>query len=245
MFKLQFVIASAIVSVLLLIPSCYDQSSLELLPFSDSPTTEKPEEYCEHHFAMLGEALAKGFQDQGFIESFYQSIDQKFDTDATVLFKTLKNENDLSMTNEEFHSMEAFYDIEEYSYYPHVYIPNYDQHKAADRIPEESPYVVLFVPGFGELKESQDLYAIQNGQLVSLNRQVTEEFAEENVVLVISLNETVDINGEVPEHVLSPITIEDQEKLASQVNNKKIDIDYYLDWMTIHVRKETGWGGGK
>jgi len=209
--------------------SCTQELELDPIPERDNP-----EAYSEYHFKVMGESLAKAFEQDGFKENFYGEVAKKFDGETSVLFKSLFQLNNFPQDGKTLNSIEAFYNIEEESFYPHVYVPNYETLKGkADQL--SNPYVVLFVPGFGDAKEEHQVFQIQGGALVEQNFKIKEEFLEENLTLVISLNESVDNEGNLPEKYV--------EETGESRTKTLETIDYFFDDMTILERKESGFSG--
>ena len=202
------------------------------------PTTENPLEYCTFHFKNLGEGVAEAIMDKSFLDNVYSEIDKKFDGEASVLVKNifpLQEVEKIKNSKSFFQSLEAFYNIENASYYPNIYIPSYDELKHEDKLRKKLPYIVFFVPGYDEERVLFDIYQVENGQLILQDFKIDESFAETNEVWVISLNETVDNDGNVPAINL--------REIPENVDRTTITVDYRLDKMTVKKRKDSGLNG--
>lgn len=164
--------------------------------------------FTQGNLNTLGMAALSIADDPEFREIVYKEIEKQFDGDYNVLFETLSQVQTsdqstigarMAATSEIdeklYLAMEAFKNIEGIDYFPQIYIPFYEELKekkvssnAKVLSPENEPVIVLFT---GD--DSQDVYPgyqlNESGELEETGFMIDEEFAQNNEVWVISLNE--------------------------------------------------------
>lgn len=163
--------------------------------------------YTKNHLKVLGQAAAGLAKSSEFREILYQEIEKQFDGDYNVLFETLANSTvdnvptgvrmAASLKTEEsyYAALKAFKNIEGTDFYPQIYIPFYEKLKdkkansnARVLSVESEPIIVLFA---GD--DSQSIFPAyrlnDTGDLVETGHFVDEDFAKNNEVWVVSLNE--------------------------------------------------------
>jgi hypothetical protein len=159
--------------------------------------------YAQDHLKVYGKSILALQPDKEFRKNFYSSIEESFDGERNVLFKTLleidKNQTNAKKLNDKLLTnsadvLNAFNSIDGKNYYPQVFIPYYDELKGKGKLSTKSPTLVIYTndspnslyPG----------YSLNNeGNLVELKTLISEDYAKENEVWVISINERVDNDG--------------------------------------------------
>lgn len=161
--------------------------------------------FAEDNLKVYGKSILSLQPDKEFRKSFYSSIEESFDGERNVLFKTLleidknptnaKKLNDKILANSE-DVLNAFNGIEGKNYYPQVFIPYYDELKDKGKLSTKPPTLVIYTHDSpNSLYQGYSLN--DNGTLVELKTLISEDYAKENEVWVVSINERVDDKGDV------------------------------------------------
>ncbi len=171
--------------------------------------------YTKNNFKNIGTELAKIANDNFFRMVLYREVEKKFDGDYNVLLSDLiselkqrsKNGRMSSVTTLSLNQIEPsllfFKNIDGRNYYPQIYIPFFETKRemnidsnSARRSGNSEPMFVFFA---GD--ESQDIYPgyqmNQNGKFEETGILIDENYAENNEVWVLSINERVNDNGVV------------------------------------------------
>lgn len=239
--------------------------------------------FTQGNLNTLGMAALSIADDPEFREIVYKEIEKQFDGDYNVLFETLSQVQTsdqstigarmaaTSKIDEKLYlAMEAFKSIEGKDYYPQIYIPFYEELKekkvssnAKVLSPENEPVIVLFT---GD--DSQDAYPgyqlNEGGELEVTGFMVDEEYAQNNEVWVISLNEryfgendsSSEANGSINGRTKSsPSAIVDQIKIkchkeswaagASEVNILTLFSNWGATVLNLNVYGHGVYEGGQ
>ncbi len=128
-----------------------------------------------------------------FRKFVYAEIDKKFDGDFNVLTKTIE-ENYCAKSKKEY-SKESFSTINNKKY-PQIFIPYYEELYKKGKIGIQDPVIVIYVDE-NENDKYEGFLLKRNGQIQKLNFLISEEYARNNEVWVISVNERVGENGKL------------------------------------------------
>ena len=210
---------------------------------NESKTAQSSGEYYEDLYDQHIRAGAFGIlelaSDAGFVAMVKNACDEQFDGDDNVLFKRiseLASENQIDLKTEMESCLQNVgktdlvplvdgvingFDYYETKIYLQVYIPFIENYNA-----DRSPWISLNFNDDARLES----YRLQNGTVA--DSEIDETFAQANPVWVISGNETVDINGELPMHLkdnfnktarITQVRISDKKENWA---NGKADISY-------------------
>lgn len=180
--------------------SCQDPDLI-----NDSNTSENTKEVrlAQEALRDYASAISPLISELEFRTNIYTTIEEKFDGESNVLFKTLldesKNPNYAKKLNSKSgragsNLLSPFINIDGNNYFPQIYIPFYDELKADGKIGKEAPRIVIYTND--SPNSSYQSYRIdKQGNLID-DMLVTEEFAKENELWIISINERVNNLGE-------------------------------------------------
>jgi hypothetical protein len=197
-----------VLSIVLTLNAC--QESIEVQKQDDPielQSQESQKAYAKNHLRVLGQAAIGIAKEPEFREILYPEIEKQFDGDYNVLFETMVNSTidnvstgarmAMSLKTEDnfYDALDAFKGIAGTDYYPQIYIPFYEELKekqtntnARVLSTDTDPVIVLFS---GD--DSQDVFPgyklNDDGELEETDFMVDEEYAMNNEVWVISLNE--------------------------------------------------------
>lgn len=175
---------------------------------------ENQKEFVHDNLKILGKSVLSLANDPEFREIVYQQIEKRVDGDDNVLLETLSKiqtsdqqtlgarmNNLLNIEGNIEHTLDKFRGIEGRDWYPQIYIPFYDKVKErreasplAKTALVAQPVVVLFdgeEPGDDSSPVVTGFLLNDSGELTESNLEIDEEYAEENEVWVISLNERI------------------------------------------------------
>lgn len=183
--------------------------------------------------------LAPLFKDAAFINYLHTEIAKKFDGDNNVLVKTIL-ENPMYSYKANAAKMQialnAFKGLDGENLYPQIFIPFFDKHKAnrkniaARNELMDGVEVVIYDGNEGVTTLPIYEYNAQDS-LLETPDVADEAYANQNEVYVISLNETVGNNGELP----PPIT--------GSTGSTQAAVNFRIKDLTVKDRKES-WVAG-
>lgn len=171
---------------------------------SDSGQVNSKEiQLAQDKLKIYGQAVLSLGNNPDFRAELYSEIDKSFDGDRNVLFKTLIEEG---RTNSRFarslkdnllalnpSALHAFNNIEGNNYFPQVFIPFYDELKASAKLGVSNPNIIIYThPSPNSVYQS---YKLNSEGTLLPDKLISENFAKENEVWVISINERVDNDG--------------------------------------------------
>jgi len=190
---------------LLFVISCEDQTLNDEQPLSNSKViNQRDVAFATENLSIYGASLLTFQKDSDFRKVLYAGIEAAFDGERNVLFKTLLQEDKnpiharkltSSLLGSKEGIMNAFANIEGKNYYPQLFIPFYDELKANGKLSIKDPVLVIYATDSPN-SEYQGYSINNNGDLVK-TKMVSEAYAKENEVWVVSLNERVDSEGNV------------------------------------------------
>lgn len=235
--------------------SCKDE--LSNLPSSNQVISD-PFKYTLDNLTTIGKGVLHSSKNNDFRKMVYAEIEKRFDGDEDVLIKTLEenaNKMNISLIQNIAKSMrnisdvrvnaetalKAFSNIEGNEYYPQVYIPFFEELKKNGKIGTSNPTIVIFN---GDSKGSKQNgvpgYIVDNDGSIKQIANVKEDYAKNNEVWVISLNErTVKTKEGIK---LKKELINNLESLKK--NNKVIgvnDWEWKIERMKVNIHKDSGW----
>ncbi len=188
---------------LLFVISCEDQTLNDEQPLNISEVTNQRDvAFATENLSIYGASLLTFQKDSDFRKVLYAGIEDAFDGERNVLFKTLLQEDKNPIQARKLTSsllgskegiMNAFANIEGKNYYPQLFIPFYDELKANGKLSIKDPVLVIYATDSPN-SEYQGYSINNNGDLVK-TQMVSEAYAIDNEVWVISINERVDNDG--------------------------------------------------
>lgn len=155
-----------------------------------------PPESLQNELFTTGIAIGEMYGKPGFRELVYSEVDKKFDGDFNVLVTNLVRnypENDLLKSGKMAGATEYF---RKTGRHPQIYIPFYEELNRKKKLGKQDP-VFLIYSDENESGEYEGYSIDRNGGLTKLGYLIDENFAMENEVWVISLNERTDPQGNV------------------------------------------------
>lgn len=207
---------------------------------------------------MIGKGVLSASTNTNFRKMVYTEINKKFDGDFNVLVNTLGenaskmninlvqniaksmgNVSDVTMNAQ--NAMSSFKNIEGNEYYPQVYIPFFENLKKNGKIGISNPTIVIFN---GNSKNSKQNgvsgYIIDSKGNINQIANIKEDYAKNNEVWVISLNERT---------VSTPQGMKLKKELISDTKSlsKSSRVASTNDWewkfwkMKILVDKDNNW----
>ncbi|MCE7863255.1 MAG: hypothetical protein DYG99_06910 [Bacteroidetes bacterium CHB5] len=159
-------------------------------------------EFAQGNLKFYAQSVLAMQNESGFRADLYAAVEEAFDGEKNVLFKTLmddsrnpKNARSLKDNLQQLNSnaLTAFNNIEGNNYYPQVYIPFYDELKALGKLGKEKPHLVVYTHD-SPSSLYQSYTTDKHGNLIA-DRLVSEDFAKNNEVWVVSINERVNDQG--------------------------------------------------
>jgi hypothetical protein len=184
--------------------SCKDELS-NVPPLNQ--VIKDPFKYTLDNLTTIGKGVLNSSKNNDFRKMVYSEIEKRFDGDEDVLIKTLEenaSRMNVSLVQNIAKSMRnssdalvsagsvlrAFSNIEGNEYYPQVYIPFFEELKRNGKIGTSTPTIVIFN---GDSKDSKQNgapgYIIDSEGDIKQIANVKEDYAKNNEVWVISLNE--------------------------------------------------------
>lgn len=180
--------------------------------------------FVEQHLKTLGQSILSMVNDLEFREIVYQQIEKRVDGDDNVLIETLSKiptssrktigarmDESVNIEGNVGRALAQFKGIEGRDLYPQIYIPFYEnvkQRREANpqtrlALVQESPKIVLY-DGDETQTVFKGYYLNDSGELTESNLEIDEEYAENNEVWVISLNENIDDANSTTSTLSSP-----------------------------------------
>lgn len=167
-------------------------------------------EYARQHLTTVGLAALRLSRDQSIKQTIYSEVEKQFDGDYNVLFESLLSETmnleenpnsriTSAMSEEDYSSvldaLQAFKGIDGEDFYPQIYIPYYETLEeqgvsAGSRLAssESNPIVVIYDGDESQTEWTGYRLNVAN-ELEDVGFPITVEYAENNEVWVISINE--------------------------------------------------------
>ncbi len=182
--------------------ACEEQTLNEQPQNIAEVTNQRDVAFATENLTVYGESLLTLQKDSEFGKVLYAGIEDAFDGERNVLFKTLLQEDKNPIQARKLSSkllsskegiMNAFSNIEGRNYYPQVFIPFYDELKASGKLSIKDPVLVIYTIDSPN-SVYQGYLLGSNGGLIK-TQMVSEAYAKENEVWVISINERVDSEG--------------------------------------------------
>ena len=184
--------------------SCKDE--LSNVPNPDLVTSD-PFKYTLDNLTTIGKGVLNSSKNSNFRRMVYTEIEKRFDGDEDVLIKTLEEnasrmnvnlvqniakgmrKSSETLVNAES-VLKAFSNIEGNEYYPQVYIPFFEELKKTGKIGVSTPTIAIFNGNSKDSKENgAPGYIIDDEGNIKQIANVKEDYAKNNEVWVISLNE--------------------------------------------------------
>ncbi len=178
--------------IMINVMSCMNEDSVvqEVVQEAD------PSETVQNELFSAGIAIGEMYGKPGFRELVYSEVDKKFDGDFNVLVTNLEKnypEKELLKSGRMEGPAEYFRKI---GRYPQIYIPFYEELSRKKKLGKQDP-VFLIYSDENESGKYEGYVIDRNGGLTGLGFLIDEDYAMENEVWVISLNERVDSQGNV------------------------------------------------
>lgn len=150
--------------------------------------------------------IAPLFKKWEFIDYLHVEAKKKFDGEAHVLFKTIIDNPQFSKflnIKKIASDLEVFKGINGENLYPQLYIPNFDAHLTAksrisSRTTDEQVVEFVIYDGNEEVVNVPTYTYNEEGEIIPTGTIANEQYAIENEIYVISINETVDNDGVPP-----------------------------------------------
>ena len=251
-----------------------EQEDAEMIKEAQVPIAEQSFEdqvaFAGANLMVLGESVLSISDDASFREVLYKEVDKKFDGDNDILFEklleipitekqtigarianTTKSKDMTSITQ----ACDAFKGIGEENYYPQIFIPFYDELKESGVLGTKSPVVVVH-SGDDGTEEYVGYTLDSKGELTKTSFLVDEDYAMNNEVWVISINERVDSQGLVKDNLLvkdngiDTYEIENNSRMNFEVRGRIRDLrvkcykeSFVNGTLELIIGTATSWGG--
>lgn len=164
--------------------SCQENELYDVEPLKNSVSENS--KYNEiGHFVLNENRL-----DENFKEFLYGEIEKQFDGDYNVLIDVLLEKNVNSKSKELEFSKRVTDELQGQDIYPQVFIPFYEELKANEILGSKDPIVVFHTPD-ETIREYPGYTLNDKNELQELDFLISEEFAMQNEIWVISPNERV------------------------------------------------------
>lgn len=215
---------------------------------------ENQVKYAEENLKQIGEDVAKLTNESGFIEFIHNEVNKKFDGEYEVLIKDLKknstwsnNLNTLKINA----GLEAFKDIRNESFYPHIYIPKFQYDEENNILSRYSVDSILFVFYGGDLSSSDinashDAYYLNDKDSLVYWGLVNETYANQHEVWIFALNDKVGFDGRNAPVESGPDAGGGGGGGGTTTSNTiedGLNINYRLNKLTVKLYKESWLGG--
>ncbi len=175
--------------ILFSINSCSSDEKINLSVSNEN----KDEEGINDNLTNIAEGISSLCQDHEFNNYVYSEIEKKFDGDYNVLFSKIDNSfNKGGMLSSKYNETSMFFDL--IKKYPQIYIPFYEELKDRKILGKRSPIFLIYTDE-NETGKYIGYEISKAGKLSQLSFLIDEEFAENNEVWVVSVNERVDEKG--------------------------------------------------
>ena len=181
-----------------------------VIQYTPQQVTDAPYEeqrlYAMHHLGILSQSLLSVANDERFRDILYAEIEKEATGESAVLFSTLfkkvnteepslVNEMQKQISLEDFtNAQKAFWGIEEKILFPQIYIPFFggDESESEEKNLRTSHHPVIVTDPISD-QELVTGYTVDNyDQIIEVN-DIDEQYARENEVWVVSLNETMEV----------------------------------------------------
>lgn len=165
---------------------------------------QKDTEFATDNLKVYGKSILTFQIDFDFKANLYAAIEESFDGERNVLFKTLLREDKNpiharklqgELLNSRQAIMNAFMNLDGKNYYPQVFIPFYDELKATGKLSIKIPTLVIYT--HDSPNSLYQGYSLDHKGNLLQTQLISEAYAKENEVWIVSLNERVDNDGNV------------------------------------------------
>ena len=199
-------------------------------------------DYVSGHFKKIGESVLNLASNPVIRESIYREIDKKFDGDNNALINTLLTLSinskftisEKALHEEALKSSNAFFNIESKNFYPQLFIPFYEELlekgviNRGSKLSGKNLPLLVFKIGDDEIDKVTGYLLDKSGKLIEFTSKINEEFAKQNEVWVISLNERV-FSSEDIQRISKNKNFKQLSILTSKIEKLKVKVDYE-DW---------------
>ena len=187
--------------MLLMFSSCRkDVSELKTIepnPLSSEQKLLENRKYLETNFKQLLKTLAPALKNTAFNSFLKSELNKKFDGEFHFLFSEILKHPEFSNLVD-FSKLSAvlnkFKSLEGNNLYPQLYAPNFNQIPASISNNNENLEYVMFVGDEGQTT-APSYFLNEDGDPVPTGITVTEQYAAENQIYIVSINESVDEDG--------------------------------------------------
>jgi hypothetical protein len=194
--------------------------------------------------ALFGQAALALQNESEFRTGLYKQVAKSFDGETGVLIKTLVESNPAARGTQLFQTQinqkitdpklrSGFISIDNQNLFPQIYIPFFDSLSAMGKIGVSKPEVVIYITASPD--NSYQGYALDAAGELRPTRLISEQYARENEVWVISFNERVDDEGQIRQ-----TTVENN----SNAGRTQSSPSAIVDKMTCKCHKESWAAGG-
>lgn len=211
-------------------------------------------EYARQHLTTIGIAALQLGGYQNVKQTVHNEVEKQFDGDYNVLFEDLlsktinKDSNSSSriasiLSDEDYSAvlaaLDAFKGINGEDFYPQIYIPYFETleekgESATSFLSESEADPIIVVYDGDETKTEWTGYRLNDlGELEDVGFPITVDFAENNLVWVISINERMG----------SEIIDPDYGGIYTNARVDGIAQRVKFNNITVHCRKESGLSG--
>lgn len=185
---------------------------------TNNTITNKPIEqeraYVQENLKIIMGELGSVIKDAGFRNLIHSEVAKKFDGSYNVLIKTLLADpvyssrlSTLKMKN----ALAAFRDIDGENLYPQIYIPNFEKHQQirsgsvnnARLASTDAVAEFVIYDGNETVTEVPSYTYNEEGIIIPTGSIVNEQYAMNNEIYVISINESVNDDGSVLAEIAS------------------------------------------
>jgi hypothetical protein len=182
-----------------------------------SEIDETGDNKLKEELKILANSIGQLYKESDFKDYVYSEIDKKFDGDYNTLLKNIEkgyHHSDILKGGNSGMSMNYFKDQK---LFPQIYIPFYDELNKKGKLGKSSPAILIYTDE-NESGQYEGFKIDKNGDLIKLDFLLTEDYAKNNEVWVISINERVDESGAVSTNQVDPLVA-----LSFLSNNDKIN----------------------
>lgn len=209
---------------LLVFISCQKQVQQDLISAEKQTiakqTIEEQYTYVRDNLRIVMKELAPFMKNKDFIHLIHSEAAKKFDGSNAVLIKTLIENpkfSNLINTDKIKVALEAFINIDGQNLYPQIYIPYFEKHFTKRNSPLFRTSVItdefVIYEGMEPQTTAPSYTYNEEGIIIPTGTIVNEQYALNNEIYVISINEVVENDATVP--IYSVVT-----QHASTVNFK-------------------------
>lgn len=162
---------------------------------------EERRAYVRENLKIIMTELGQVMKEPNFRGLIHSKVADKFDGDYNVLVKTLLSDPVYGArlnTERMQRALNAFKNLEGQNFYPQIYIPSFKKQQE-ETIQSNNAAQVVFFDGNEAVTEVPGYVYNETGELVPSGIMVNEEYSLQHEVYIISLNESVDNEGELSE----------------------------------------------